>query len=254
VNDGPGVGVSQWVGTATWVFVAVACLAFSDQSFGENIQPAPAKQTTAASNVTPAAAPATNGETDVIRRTRSDAAPTTRAAATATHAAPQSAFDPQRVALALGAVLLLIIVLRWIGKRFFSTPGSHRSSRAIQVLSRSILSPKQQLMLVQVGRRLIVVADSGTQMNPLCEIRDADEVAELVGQVHQDKGDSITKTFGQLFGRAKTAFDGDEEKSESAKPTTSDDSIDEPVLSETRNELTGLADRIRLLSRQFRGS
>jgi flagellar biosynthetic protein FliO len=200
-------------------------------------------------------------ENETIRRTHVDprgtSAPATQQSSVSDRSTPQNAFDMKRVVLALGAVLALIIVLRWIAKRFFATPGTGRSSRAIQVLSRAILSPKQQLMVVQVGRRLIVVGDTGAQMSPLCEIRDPDEVAELVGQITQEKGDSISKTFGQLFGRAKTQFDDDgTELSLTKEPPGGDsnDDRDPPVVAETRSELAGLADRIRLLSRQFRGS
>jgi flagellar biosynthetic protein FliO len=201
-------------------------------------------------------------ENEAIRRTHVDprgvSAATTQQSSVSDRSTSQNAFDVRRVAMALIAVLALIVVLRWIAKRFFTTPGAGRSSRAIQVLSRAILSPKQQLMVVQVGRRLIVVGDTGAQMSPLCEIRDPDEVAELVGQITQEKGDSISKTFGQLFGRAKTQFDEDESEASPAKEPSSggalSDDRDPPVMAETRNELAGLADRIRLLSRQFRGS
>ncbi len=100
----------------------------------------------------------------------------------------------------------------------FLLPTGPKANPAIKMLSRSILSPKQQLMLLQVGKRLIVVGDSGGNMNALCEISDPDEVAALVGEIKQDRPESVAKSFRSLFGRAKEPFD---------EPTARESAIDQ---------------------------
>jgi flagellar biosynthetic protein FliO len=212
----------------------------------------PSKTTAGTSSIAPPAQPAVE---KVIRRSN-DSAPTTRQS-TATKA---PTFDTQRVILSLGLVLALILVLRWASQKLFGKQIGGRASRAVQVLSRNPISPKQQLLVVQVGRRLVVVGDSGQQMNTLCEITDPDEMAALIGQLHEEKRDASPNPFGAIFGRAGSAFD----KSDAVEPQRSLDVSDEDDGSEpvglpsdeqvTRDELHGLMDKVRGMSRQFRRS
>ena len=138
--------------------------------------------------------------------------------------------------------------------------GKQRTSSAIQVVSRSALSPRQQLVLVQVGRRLVLVGSSGSEMNPLCQIDDPDEVAEVLGQVSRDKGG---KSFRAMVGRAGKNYDRgapaartrDDDETDDAETgaETSADVID-PSTVTTREELSGLMDRVRRISQQFQKS
>jgi len=166
-------------------------------------------------------------------------------------------FDTSRVVLSLAIVLGLIFALRWAAQRLFGKTVSNRASRAVQVLSRNVISPKQQLLVVQVGRRLVVVGDSGQQMNALCEITDPDEITALVGQLHEEKRESTGNPFGALFGRAGSQFEkhdepqrpvgvADDEDEEMADGSTGPSSVQG-----TRDELSGLMDKVRVMSRQF---
>ena len=119
-------------------------------------------------------------ENEFIRKT--DNAPTTRQAGAVNPSTSYNSLDARRVIFALALVIALIFGLRWVVKKYFpSVIGG--SNGAVRVLSRSPLSPKQHVLLVQVGKRVLVVADNGTQINPLSEITDPDEVALLVGQI-----------------------------------------------------------------------
>jgi flagellar biogenesis protein FliO len=154
-------------------------------------------------------------------------------------------------------VIALIFALRWLSQRLFGKVVASRSSRAVQILSRNVISPKQQLLVLQVGRRLVVVGDSGQQMNPLCEITDPDEMAALIGQIREEKRESTPAAFGAIFGRAGSAFE--KENHEPQRPVDvageDDDSADNssgpPSVQDTRDELSGLMDKVRLMSRQF---
>jgi flagellar biosynthetic protein FliO len=175
--------------------------------------------------------------------------------AAATTAAGSQGMDYPRVLAALGIVIALILVLRWFGKYFFPTAPSRGSSRAVEVISRSPLSPKQQIVLIRVGRRLVVVGDSGSQMNPLCEISDPDEIAALVGQLRDEKTSPTTRAFGAMFGKSRQQFDRSAEDlpaEEQPAPLTEADE-DQPITS-ARDELNGLRDRVRMLAQQFKDS
>ncbi len=165
-------------------------------------------------------------------------------------------FDTGRVVLSLAIVLFLIFVLRWLSQRMFGKTVAGRASRAVQVLSRNVISPKQQLLVVQVGRRLLVVGDSGQQMNALCEITDPQEMAALIGQIHEEKRESTGRAFGALFGQAGSNF-GEKESEPPRPPVVADEDDDGSStgpsgVQETRDELSGLMDTVRGMSRQFR--
>jgi flagellar biogenesis protein FliO len=163
--------------------------------------------------------------------------------------------DYVRVALALGLVIGLVLFLRWIGGRLFPGSVAHKGSGVVQVISRTMLGPKQSVMLMRVGRRVLVVADSGASMNSLCEIKSEEEVAELVGQAASDKKDSISRTFGQLFGRTKEKFvtDVEENSPPEAEEAEHEAEPDENVAA-TRDELAGLSQKVKLLSKRFGGT
>lgn len=155
-----------------------------------------------------------------------------------------------KMGLSLGVVIAIILILRWVGARFFAAPVGGGVSRAVQVLSRTALSPKQQLMLVQVGRRVVLVANSGAQVNPLCEIRDADEVAELIGQIQREKSGAAGSGFAGWFRRAQEPFN-DDGKGPAEELPDGRPAVD-PEAAVTQQELHGLMDKVRMLSRQFR--
>jgi flagellar biogenesis protein FliO len=222
-------------------------------------------QTTRASQATQATqATQASADDGLIRRSPSSDTAASKSAATQKSAATSNPLDVRRILLALGIVLALICALKWLSKLFFSAAAGNRSSRAVQVLSRTVIGPKQQFMLVQVGKRIIVIGDSGNGMSPLAEITDPDEVATLVGQVQEEKGDSISKAFGGLFSRAKQKFEPAAEPNSTAgrsggvRDASADDRDDDegdessPQLAFARQELGGLMDRVRSLSDQLR--
>jgi flagellar protein FliO/FliZ len=171
--------------------------------------------------------------------------------------------DIRRAALALGIVLGLVFICRWAARWMFPSAGVGRSSQVMKVLSRSVIAPRQQLLLIQVGRRLVLVGDCGQQMNALAEISDPDEVAGLLGQLRADAPAAESRNpFAPLLGRAQKQFDDlpvppavdpDEEDGEpaftGAEETTGE--LSRELGSKLGGELGGLTEKIRLLSRQL---
>jgi len=219
----------------------VALLCVTTASLGQTSQP----------SVAPLA-PAVTGvfEKKAIQR---PAVAATKTNPTGTKTVPEisTGMDATRVVLSLLLVIAAIFLLRWIAQQFFGAPSAKKSSRAIQVLSRSMIAPKQHVVLLQVGRRVIVVGDSGAQMNTLCEITDADEIASLMGQLRQDKSDPVSRAFGTFFGRAEKDYPGDAPESASALTADVPDEDVDPALATTQAELTGLIDKVRSVSQQI---
>ena len=164
-------------------------------------------------------------------------------------AAHPGQMDYPRVLGALTAVIALIFLLRWCGRLFFPAAAGRGSSRVVEVLSRSPLAPKQQVMLIRVGERLVLVGDSGGQMTALCEISQPDEVARLVGQLREEKA-AAPVAFGSIFGRFRRIHDLTQEAAAQPAPPLQDESDPAPVPS-AQDELLGLRQRVRLLAEQF---
>jgi flagellar biogenesis protein FliO len=119
------------------------------------------------------------------------------------------AFDATRVVLALGGVIGLILVLRAGAKRFFPSAVVSSGLGAVKVIGRCAISPRQQLVVVQFGKRLVLVGDGGSILHPLCEISDPDEAAAIVAQSREETI-SLSRRFESIFGRARKDYNEDE--------------------------------------------
>jgi flagellar biogenesis protein FliO len=171
--------------------------------------------------------------------------------ATPTGPVSSGAGDLSRIAIALVIVIGVILLLRSGIKHMTAMPGSGRSGKLVTVLSRSVVSPRQQVLVLQVGKRLIVVGDSGGRMTALCEISDPDEIAMMVGQTRQsqDLGERNPKSFLNLFRRANEPFTETDalaiRDSEPAKAIDPDEAV-------SSAEMHGLMEKVRILQEQFR--
>jgi flagellar biogenesis protein FliO len=160
-----------------------------------------------------------------------------------------------RVVGALGVVLGCIFIVRWAGKKFLGLQATGAAGGPVQVLSRTTVSPRQQLMLIQVGRRIVLVANCGVQMNALCEISDAEEVAALAGELQQRRRTSATSAFLSIFGKAGAKFEAEQQQAIAAPELeTEEEPSREPLVPElatTRQEMRGLLDRVHKLSQHY---
>ncbi|MEO6436587.1 MAG: flagellar biosynthetic protein FliO [Tepidisphaeraceae bacterium] len=144
-----------------------------------------------------------------------------------------------RVAGSLAAVLGLIGLMYWGTRRLLPGSAMGRSSGAIHVLARTHLSPKQKILVIQVGRRVLVVGDGGGgQLNTLCEIGDPDEAAALIGQIQGEQAETGGRSFASLFTSANARLD-----SPDATPTDEIESA--------REQLDGLMHQVRGITRQI---
>jgi flagellar biogenesis protein FliO len=157
-------------------------------------------------------------------------------------------WDMQKIPLALGAVILLILAMRIVGKKMMAGGGAFKSSEVLSVILRSSVSPRQQLMLVKVGRRLVLVGTGGNDLSALCQIDDPNEVAELLGQIRAEKTASPASNFRAMFGKAGNAYEpGDEPDEIEEQPASA-------LGAAGGKDLSGITDRIRRISEKFQKS
>ncbi|MGD0463244.1 MAG: flagellar biosynthetic protein FliO [Tepidisphaeraceae bacterium] len=161
-----------------------------------------------------------------------------------------AAFGATRVILALAGVVGLIFLLRGGARRLFPGAAPVRANSAVKVLARCPISPKQHLLVIQFGKRLVLVGDTGSHLNPLCEISDPEEAAGVLAQA-RDESMSAARRFDSFFGLARKGF----AETPTAPEERFDDSheiiADDPTLETTRRELAGLSDKVRDVARQL---
>ncbi len=148
----------------------------------------------------------------------------------------------------LGAMVLvigLIFLLRAALRRL--TPGSGGAGRlgaAVQVLGRTTLGPRQSVLLLRVGPRILVVADAAGTMRTLAEVTDGQEVADLLADVSRAQAGSATRAFDHLLGR----MNSDYEQLDAADLEGADDA--EFHTDRARDRLGSLLTRLRNIVRQ----
>jgi flagellar biogenesis protein FliO len=87
-----------------------------------------------------------------------------------------------RLAVVLGLFAALLLIQRWLGGPRSST----LPTDVIQVYGRAPLTAKQQLLLVRVGERLLILLESGQGISRLAEITDPAEVSRLSERFRQE--------------------------------------------------------------------
>jgi len=160
-----------------------------------------------------------------------------------------STFDWQRLLIAMVLVLGLIALLRYFMVKLFPGTRGSPSTSAVRVLARASLAPRQQVLLVQVGRRVVVVGDSAGHLTSLSQIDDPDEVAALLGQVESTQAPTPAERFGSVFSRQRKTFDTDPL---TAGATQLEPAAPEPQMQNVQSEVSGLIERMKSLTKSMK--
>jgi flagellar biogenesis protein FliO len=239
------------------IVLALLALLLASHCFAQT--PTPGQSVPAPSRISAPAAtplPAIEGayEHDPVRQSGKTSATSTDGKLASSPNSSEGPLDFRRVAISLAIVLALVFICRWAARYLFPSAAVGRSSQVMKVLSRLVIAPKQQLLLIQFGRRLVLIGDSGQQMNSLAEISDPDEVASVLGQLSAGSASATAgeaaNPFAPLLGRAQRQFD-QIPVPPAVEPDEDEGEVAATGVDATRNELSGLTDKIRMLSRQL---
>ncbi|MHC4218520.1 MAG: flagellar biosynthetic protein FliO [Planctomycetota bacterium] len=107
-----------------------------------------------------------------------------------------------RVGWALGAVVLLLLGLRFVLRRVGGPlAGGRRPSGVVEVLARYPVARAQQLVLLKMCGRVVLLHQSKTGMTTLSEMTDPDEVASVLAQVESSARTGGPAGFPPLLDR-----------------------------------------------------
>jgi flagellar biogenesis protein FliO len=148
---------------------------------------------------------------------------------------------------ALGVVLALVFLIRWLLKRGGVVSTIAPQGAVVEVLSRTTVAPRSHVLLLRVGTRILVVNDSTNGMRTLAAVEDAEEVAELLGSIESAKAASMTESFGSAMKKLSTQWSADDETladPQSMPATQKASAVDEAagVLSQVRGRLAALSE------------
>lgn len=99
------------------------------------------------------------------------------------------------LAIVLGAFLLLV----WFSRKALPRANSTLPTEAVELLGKSVVGGKQQLQLLRIGNKLLLINVTATGAETLTEISDPNEVERLVAICTQNQPGSITATFRQVL-------------------------------------------------------
>ncbi len=114
--------------------------------------------------------------------------------------------------IALGIVVVLIFLTRFVLRRF-GRPigigiGKPRTTGPVELLSRTQVNPRQQLLLVRLGQRLVLVGCSPEGFSALSEVTDADEQARITAEFTGARKDPASGRYERTE-RSAAASDGE---------------------------------------------
>lgn len=103
----------------------------------------------------------------------------------------KSAGDWTQTLAALAAVIGLIFAARLLVRRVGGTQNDARRNGPLEVIARSVVAPKQQLLVVRLGRRLMLVGCGPAGFASLGEVTDEQEVEQIIQAAREAQAASL---------------------------------------------------------------
>jgi flagellar biogenesis protein FliO len=142
---------------------------------------------------------------------------------------------------ALVLVLCLIFAAKAALGRMTGSVSSSGFNPAVEVLSRVAIAPRNHILLIRLGKRVLVLSDSSAGLRKLADVSDPDEVAGLLASVSVAKPNSISHGFSQLLRRFNSDYRLEEAREEGADHG-------EHAVDRARHEVGSLLNRVRLMA------
>jgi flagellar biogenesis protein FliO len=108
---------------------------------------------------------------------------------------------------ALALVLVLIFGLRYVFLRWSGQAAVTSRHSVVEVLSRVSIAPRQQVVLLRLGNRVLLVGHSSGAMCTLADVHDPQEVASLLSAVSAQQDSKVGGQFAKLLGRHDSGDD-----------------------------------------------
>ncbi|SMP76968.1 flagellar biosynthetic protein FliO [Neorhodopirellula lusitana] len=104
------------------------------------------------------------------------------------------------VCSSLAIVLALFSALVWVGRRFGGGAAASKPlpAAALHPLGHIMLDPRTKLVLVKCGRRILVLSQTASGVQPITEVTHPDEVRELVASCSAEAREVFERTLREI--------------------------------------------------------
>jgi len=102
----------------------------------------------------------------------------------------------------LAIVLAVFFAFVWLTRSAAPKGMAPLSKEVVESLGRAPLLGRQQMQLIRIGNKLILLSVTSTGADTLTEITDPEEVDRLAGLCRQGQAGSISETFRQVLAQA----------------------------------------------------
>lgn len=142
----------------------------------------------------------------------------------------------------------------WFVRRRASGAAGGGRIKALDVIGKMPLAPRQTLYVVRLGRRVLLLGATGERVQTLSEVNDATEAAEIIGATVQSRRESVSSQFSEILKSAAAPFRepanretaGQRTRPQPARPSTDETtSAHAPALEVPRTGIEELRQRLR---------
>ncbi len=99
----------------------------------------------------------------------------------------------------LSIVLAAFFVLVWLSRKTAPKGLAPLPSEVFEPLGRAALTARQQMQLIRLGNKLVLLCVTSTGVETITEVTDQDEVGRLAALCQQGRSGSISDTFRQVL-------------------------------------------------------
>jgi flagellar biosynthetic protein FliO len=146
-----------------------------------------------------------------------------------------------QMALWLAVIVVFIYGMVWLIRKCMPSARNMFAGSVMKVVARTYLSPKQYILLVKVGSKLVLVGVTNGSMTPLGEITDPEDVKRITEEIagHGGTGGGIGASFRKMLGQARSDYPKDEPYSDRMMAES-----DVPEVGEVRHELDAIVKKM----------
>lgn len=106
-----------------------------------------------------------------------------------------------RMVVSLAVVVGLIYLARFLLRKAGRSGKLKSATGPVEIIWRSNLTLKQQLILARMGRRLLLIGAGPGGLTTLSELSDPEEITDLLASIEQGKADSFTNMLASKAGQ-----------------------------------------------------
>lgn len=103
------------------------------------------------------------------------------------------------VATSLAIVITAFFLLVWLSRKASPNGLAPLPSEVVESLGRSQLTARQQMQLIRLGQKLVLLSVTSTGVETITEVTDLEEVERLCALCQRNRSGSISETFRQVL-------------------------------------------------------